>query len=78
MTEQLHRDAERPAGRVPADQAHLVRTRQIAEPTGELLEPGLIRLGQGEGEQRPGGSGAHRCKIAQVDRERTVADRGGR
>ena len=72
------RDAQRAARGVAADQRHLVRPGQRAEAGGELRQPALVRLRQREREQRPGGARAHRGQVAQVHRQRAVADRGRR
>jgi len=74
LAEQLHRHAQRSARRVPADQRHLVRTRQRAEARRKLRQPALVGIRQREREQRPGRPRPHRRKVAEVDREGAVAD----
>ena len=78
VSEQLHRHAQGTARRVPADQRHLVRTRQRAKSGGKLRQPVFVGIRQREREQRPGGSGPHRRKVAEVHGERPVADGRGR
>ena len=55
-----------------------MRVRERMEAPGEVVEPVLAHLGQRQREQCPGGLGAHRREIAQVDGERLVPDRPAR
>jgi hypothetical protein len=56
-----------------------MRFGQLREAFGQTLDEGLIRLGQGQRQQRPSGAGAHRGQIGKVHRQRLPADvgRGG-
>jgi hypothetical protein len=70
----LDGDAERSARGVAADQRDMVAPRERGKAAAEPGEPGLIGLGQGQREREPQRARTHRGQVAEVDRQRAVAD----
>ena len=78
MTQDLHADGERPGRGVAADQRHAVRAREVRRSRARKpLEPVRIGARQRQRQGRPRGRRAHRRQVAQIHRERAVADGSG-
>src|SRR5579875_163194 len=75
--ENLQARREGSRSRVAAHDCDTEAPRERVEAAAELGQPALIRPRQRQSEQRPGGLRAHRRHVAQIDRKRAMADRGG-
>ncbi len=78
MPQQLYADTERARSGVTAHERDIVLASKRAEPARKPFEPNGIGLRERQREQRPRGLRTHRREIAEIDRERPMADRLGR
>ena len=71
---ELHRHDQRPAHRVAADERDVVLLGELQQSGREARDPWLGRFGQRQRQRHPCGLGAHRGDVAEIHRERAIAD----
>ena len=71
----LHRDDERTAHRVAADQRDVVLLGQLEQSRREACDPRLTRFRQRQRQRHPRGLRAHGGDVAEIHGERAIADR---
>jgi hypothetical protein len=74
---ELHRHDQWAAHCVAADERDVVLLGQLQQSGGKARNPGLRSFGQRQRERHPRGLGAHGRDVAEIHRERAIADCAG-